>query len=637
MSSASTTSESEAAEAAGSLDAPRLESWGRVLSLLDACLSDALCHGAPEKLSRCRLLVASNLFLVGCSLLFLAYVPVSPYPEALAWVSGGCLTGFLISMALLRWGRSSRLPSMLLCGGLTAGFLLFALYLREPRMGSHAIGLLIPVLAVYLVGPRQGFVFTALIALTVGLVLPLIGGLGWHYWVRNLFAALFILGGWALSWLLIAARDEAQAAMARTAHTLRESEGNLASLLENTEDVVCSLDAQGRLIAANSSLKRMMREYLGRQRPLMGQPLIDASAPEPLQARWRECHQRVMAGQRVRLEVSPSRTGALRVLDLSFNPVFGEGGRVVGMTLFGRDVTERKEAESKLGEMHRTLLDVSRHAGMAEMATGVLHNVGNALNSVNVSAGVLAERLRGSRVGSLARAAELLHEHAPHLASFLTEDPQGRQLPAYLQALAVQLVGEREAMLAEVRTLSNNLEHIKSVVSMQQAHARFAGLVELVEVSQLLDDALRLHAVSFERLGVEVRREYAEGPPVRMDRHKLLQILLNLLSNARHALMESGREDKRLIIRVERPGRRLRIALEDNGVGILPEIQSRLFTQGFTTKREGHGFGLHISALAAAEMGGSLTCSSEGRGRGATFTIDLPGAGVEPPAAGEEN
>jgi signal transduction histidine kinase len=185
--------------------------------------------------------------------------------------------------------------------------------------------------------------------------------------------------------------------------------------------------------------------------------------------------------------------------------------------------------------------------------------------------------------------------------------------------------------MEEVHTLQKSVEHIKAVVSMQQAHARFAGVVERLEVRSLLDDALRLHAVNFERQGILVRREYSEVPlVVQVDRHKLLQILLNLLSNARQALLESGRADKHLTIRVERSAaERLRIAVADNGVGIAPEVAPRLFTQGFTTKKDGHGFGLHISALAAAEMDASLSCSSEGRDQGATFTIDLPIAGEE--------
>jgi signal transduction histidine kinase len=280
--------------------------------------------------------------------------------------------------------------------------------------------------------------------------------------------------------------------------------------------------------------------------------------------------------------------------------------------------------------MHRSLLDVSRQAGMAEMATGVLHNVGNALNSVNVSVNLLSERLRQSRVEGVQKVAELLAEHGADLGAFLTADGRGQQLPAYLRVLGKQLTAERAVLLEEVRTLQTSVEHIKSVVSMQQAHARFSGVEEQLEVTALLDDALRLQALAFEQLGIQVRREYLEGGLVRVDRHKLLQIVLNLLSNARQALLESERPDKHLVIRVERMvTERLRIAVADNGVGISPEDAPRLFTQGFTTKKDGHGFGLHISALAAAEMDAFLSCTSEGRGQGATFTIDLPIAGEE--------
>jgi C4-dicarboxylate-specific signal transduction histidine kinase len=237
----------------------------------------------------------------------------------------------------------------------------------------------------------------------------------------------------------------------------------------------------------------------------------------------------------------------------------------------------------------------------------------------------VAERLRGSRLVGLVRGAELLKANAGNLSTFLTQDEKGRVLPEYLLSVSRQLAQEHERMLTEIQALTKNVEHIKSVVSMQQEHARFAGLVEQVTVCELIDDALRLHATSFERLGIQVLREYTPVPPVLVDRHRLLQILVNLLSNARHALLESGRPDKQLTLRIAtRPEDRLLIAVADNGIGITPEHLSRVFTQGFTTKRNVHGFGLHASALAASEMKGSLTCASGGNDQGATFTIDLP-------------
>jgi C4-dicarboxylate-specific signal transduction histidine kinase len=280
--------------------------------------------------------------------------------------------------------------------------------------------------------------------------------------------------------------------------------------------------------------------------------------------------------------------------------------------------------------MHRTLVDVSRQAGMAEIATGVLHNVGNTLNSVNISANVVTDRLRQSRLNSLLKAANLLRKHAPDFTSFLTRDPQGQKLPGYLLALSDELQEEREAVLKEMRSLSESVDHIKSIVSMQQKHARTAGAVEELSVPQLIDEALRLHAISLERLGIRVERGYDKVPPILVDRHKLLQILINLLSNARHALADSEKEDKLLSIRVRPAPESGRVLIEvaDNGVGIAPEHVQRIFSQGFTTKKNGHGFGLHISALAATEMKGRLTCASPGLGEGATFTLELPIAGA---------
>ncbi|HYO58606.1 ATP-binding protein, partial [Archangium sp.] len=397
----------------------------------------------------------------------------------------------------------------------------------------------------------------------------------------------------------------------------------------NTDDLVCSLDAEGRLIVANSAMRRAFRERFGKE-PVPGEPLF-LHAPASIQEGWQRRLTQAFRGQCVRLEDTHVRGDRTQVIDLSFNPIFGEDGRPLGLTLFGRDVTERKEAETKLSEMHRSLLDVSRQAGMAEMATGLLHNVGNTLNSVNVSANLVTERIRSFRVGGLARAAELLREHSGDLCTFLANDPRGRQLPAYLIALSDQFAKEQQSLLAEQRTLTEGLEHVKSIVSMQQEHARFSGMVELMSVTRLIDDALRLHAISFERHGIQIHREYADVPPILLDRHKLLQIILNLLSNARHALADSGRPDKRITIRVApAPEDRLRLQVSDNGLGIPPENLVRLFTQGFTTKKDGHGFGLHISALAAIEMAGSLTCESEGAGQGATFTLELPMQSEDP-------
>jgi signal transduction histidine kinase len=430
------------------------------------------------------------------------------------------------------------------------------------------------------------------------------------------------MGVWWLAWMHSRARDQAQAALEQTLKSLAEGERKLSGVVESTEDIVCSLDTQARLLTANAAMRRWFHQLFGRE-PQLGEPLLVRSFLER-HPDWPESFRRALQGEQVRVEAVYPLGETSLALDFSLTAIPGVDGRPAGVTIFGRDITSRRQAEARMGELHRTLLDTSRKAGMAEIATGVLHNVGNTLNSVNVSAHLLAEQLHDSRIHGLVRATELMHS-APDLGAFLTRDERGRLLPEYLLIVSRHLAEDHSKMLSELQSLIKNVDHIKSVVNMQQEYARFTGDVEEVSLPELLDDALRLHSTSFERLGIQMHREYVQVPSLRVDRHKLLQILVNLLSNARDALLESGRPEKHLTLRVQpQPEGRLRIEVADNGVGIAPEHQQRIFTQGFTTKKNGHGFGLHASALAAREMGGSLTCTSPGRGQGAIFTIDLP-------------
>jgi PAS domain S-box-containing protein len=545
------------------------------------------------------------------------------------------MVGLVGSLVLVRKAASARLPAMALCGVVVLSFLPANLFMEDPYAGAHASIMLVPALGVYLLGGRAGFFLSAVFSLMTIFLSPLyyrdsIADLP-RYWGVYTFAGLAVMGGWGLGWLSSAAHDGAQAALVRTLGELEESRSRLSSLVESTEDLVLSLDREGRVLVINEAARRAFKQRFGKEGLRPGDSFLGSLSPEA-RARWEGRVERILAGERQRVEDTIRMAdGGYVVMDTFLNPIRGEDGQVKGLTFFMRDVTARKEAEAKLAEMHRTLLDVSRQAGMAEIATGVLHNVGNTLNSVNVSAAMVAERLRGSRVSGLAKAAGMLAEHAGDVGRFLTEDARGRQLPQYFIAAAGQLVEERDALLGELRGLSEGIEHIKSIISMQQAHARLGGVVERLPVPQLVDDAMRLHAISLERLGIQVRREDEPVPPILVDRHKLLQILINLLSNARHALMDGGGEGKVLTLRVKRGEREgwLRIEVEDNGVGIAPENLPRLFTQGFTTRRTGHGFGLHISALAAEDMGGTLTCTSAGPGQGATFALDLPVNGKE--------
>ncbi|MBC8001658.1 MAG: hypothetical protein H7X97_03625, partial [Opitutaceae bacterium] len=219
-------------------------------------------------------------------------------------------------------------------------------------------------------------------------------------------------------------------------------------------------------------------------------------------------------------------------------------------TSLRHEIEERNRMQLEIEQIHKQLLETSRQAGMSEVATSVLHNVGNVLNSVNVSCAVVAAKVRRSRIGSVAKTAVLLHQHEHDLAEFLTLDPTGRKLPDFLAKLATRLAEEQAEMLKELKLLGKNIDHIKDIVAMQQNYAKVSGITETVNLSDLIDDSLRMNEGSLMRHDVVVTREYAKVPPITLEKHKALQILVNLIRNAKHACDDSDRKDHRITIRV---------------------------------------------------------------------------------------
>ena len=289
------------------------------------------------------------------------------------------------------------------------------------------------------------------------------------------------------------------------------------------------------------------------------------------------------------------------------------------------EVGERKQAQQALAEVNAKIAVVSRKAGMAEVANSVLHNVGNVLNSVNVSVSLVTERLRDTPLADLPNLAGLLRENAGGLGEYLTSDPKGRQVPAFVEMLAQHWSAEHGAMAGEMTRLQGSIQHIKEIVRRQQSLSGVSGMLEEALLPNLVEEALAIHADALEKSRVHVCRDFAGSPLIQCDRVKLSQILINLVANAEESLAESAAEARMLTVHtLRRADGGVEIHVTDNGRGIAPEVRERLFTYGFTTKKTGHGFGLHASALAARDMGGDLRAESAGLERGATFIMDLP-------------
>jgi len=290
-----------------------------------------------------------------------------------------------------------------------------------------------------------------------------------------------------------------------------------------------------------------------------------------------------------------------------------------------RDITERKRAEVKLKTAQEKLLETAREVGMAEVATGVLHNVGNVLNSVSVTAESIQKRVRNSKISYLSDVVDLFEEHTNELSTFMTNEERGKKIPAFLANLSKELVDEQERILEALEALTKHVQHVGDIIQLQQSHSKTKGLIEPTSITELVEDTIQINAEAITRNSVEVKREISNLPTLLLDRHKVLQILTNLISNAIYALSTSNRDDKILKICVKEPKSGfLRIDVCDNGIGIPKENLTRIFEHGFTTKKTGHGFGLHSTALSANELSGSIIAHSDGPGKGAVFTVELP-------------
>jgi PAS domain S-box-containing protein len=399
--------------------------------------------------------------------------------------------------------------------------------------------------------------------------------------------------------------------------TLRASERKYRALVEQSPDAITTTDDRWNIRFANTAACKMLGYT---EEELLRLNMLDTYPPED-----RKIGEQRRGEMRVDQTLHYERN--MRRKDGSCFPAEVILCRVAEGMYQGilRDINARKQAEANLENLHKQLLDSSRQAGMAEVVTDVLHNVGNVLNSVNVSFAVVSDKVRKSKVSNLAKAAGLLQEHKHDLAAFLNSDPKGTQLPGYLINLAQHLAEEQAEVLKELQSLSGNVEHIKEIVAVQQSYYKVSGVVELLPVAELVEDALRMNAATLARHDVQIVREYAEAPPVLVEKHKVLQILVNLIGNAKYALNVGGQHDKRLTLRIAKNSSdSVHVSVIDNGVGIPPENLTRIFEHGFTTRKDGHGFGLHSSAFVAKELGGTLTVHSDGVGRGATFTLTLP-------------
>ena len=402
---------------------------------------------------------------------------------------------------------------------------------------------------------------------------------------------------------------------------LSEAKARIENIIGSMADTLLVIDANMSISAVNRSLLTLLgyeEDELLQESPskIFGEELAQGSIMETLfcQGSVRDVETTYLA-----------KNGQQIPMSLSGSLMRDECGGIQGLVCVAQDITERKRIEEERRHMHEQMMETSRRLGMADVATSVLHNVGNVLNSINVSVGIMGSSLRQSLVGDVRKISEMLSAHMDDLGTYLTEDKKGKQIPAYLAQLAEHLLKEQQTTLQELGSLHESVEHVKQCVAMQQGMVKAGGLQEPVALVDLMEQALTINKTHLEELQIVVIREFADVPEVVVDKHQTLQILVNLVRNSAQAMQVA--DQKVLTVRIFSSANvpnMVHLEVSDTGIGIAASNLTRIFSQGFTTKKDGHGFGLHSGALLAKNMGGSLTVTSDGVGCGATFHLTLP-------------
>jgi signal transduction histidine kinase len=280
--------------------------------------------------------------------------------------------------------------------------------------------------------------------------------------------------------------------------------------------------------------------------------------------------------------------------------------------------------QEKINNLNEELFNAARLAGMADVATSVLHNMGNVLNSISVSSVLLRQKVNNISSAKLTKLVDLLQNEPGKQDLIDIKTPGGKKLVNYLSLLAQEFTQEKATLLEEVISMGANINQIKNVVQMQESIPKPTIVISNVLISVLINDFLKDIKSQLENHKINVVCEYKNNLSITTDKFQFKKIIHNLIQNAVDSLITCNHTDKQLVISsdVDKDNNVI-IQIADNGLGIPSENMNEIFNFGFTTKNKSHGFGLHYCSITAKELGGNLQVSSKGAGQGAVFTLTL--------------
>ncbi|MDY6822772.1 MAG: ATP-binding protein [Thermodesulfobacteriota bacterium] len=309
---------------------------------------------------------------------------------------------------------------------------------------------------------------------------------------------------------------------------------------------------------------------------------------------------------------------------MTSNVLKNEQGKTSGLLIIAKDISEQKAKEAELEEARKQLLEKAHQAGMAEIATGIIHNVGNVLNSIKTSAYIILDQLAESQIKGLKRANNLLRENMDNIEDFITSNPKGKRLMEYYLAIEQNIEEEQQDIKNNIERLNEKLIIIEEIIAAQQNYATKAAFSEALPIADVIEDALTMQTGAIDRHGLKIIKDYHTTPLLSVQKTKLIHVLINLIKNAKDAMINTPPDEKQLTITIDSDENLVLVKITDNGCGIKSEHLEKVFTHGFTTKKTGHGFGLHSAANFMTEMGGRIWAESNGPDTGATFVLAFP-------------
>lgn len=392
----------------------------------------------------------------------------------------------------------------------------------------------------------------------------------------------------------------------------------LRSIFDLFPDYIFYKDINCRFIIANLKVVELMQAASHEE--LVGKTDFDFYPPD-MARKFYENDQMIIKSKKAALnieEVNYNVAGEKMYISMSKIPLINENNVVIGLYGIGRDITALRQAQLAVKENE---VRVAHETGKYEIATDVLHNIGNVLNSVNVSVINVQHVMEKSKLPGLQKANELLSHHQHDLADFITNDEKGKVIPKYLKTLELELLNEKKKVQDEIKSLQNKVDVIKNILNIQQKMARVNAHDEENRLEEIIDFAHTILSRSLLKRDIKVIKDLDGSLRVKGIRSKLIHVFVNLLKNAMESLVVSGTSDKHIKIRSYPEKDKIIVEIEDNGRGIKKDMLKEIFKFGVTTRDEGYGFGLHACANTMNEIDGKISAVSEGEGKGAKFIL----------------